>query len=76
MHRLGRFAEAPTGVDLRISASLDHVDFAREDVDLAIRHGDGHAPGLHVARLCAEELVPVWSPMLRRRNGLRETSDR
>ena len=48
----------------RVSASLHHVDFAREDVDLAIRHGSGEAPGLHVTRLCAEELFPVCSPKL------------
>jgi LysR family glycine cleavage system transcriptional activator len=75
VHRLGRFAEMHPGIDLRISASLHHVDFAREDVDLAVRHGDGHAPGLAVARLCAEELAPVCSPKLRRRSGLREPPD-
>jgi LysR family glycine cleavage system transcriptional activator len=75
VHRLGRFAQAHPSIDLRISASLHHVDFAREDVDLAIRHGDGQAPGLHVARLCVEELAPVCSPKLRRRGGLREPSD-
>lgn len=75
VHRLGRFAELHPGIDLRISASLHHVDFAREDVDLAIRHGDGRAPGLHVARLCAEELVPVCSPKLRCRSGLRVPLD-
>src|SRR3954454_22286338 len=74
VHRLGRFAEAHPDIDLRISASLHHVDFAREDVDLAVRHGDGQAPGLHVARLCVEELAPVCSPKLRRRNGLRALS--
>ena len=33
-------------IDLRVSATMHHVDFAREDVDLAIRHGDGNWPGL------------------------------
>lgn len=64
VHRLGRFAEVHPSIDLRVSASLHHVDFAREDVDLAIRHGDGQAPGLHITRLCAEELFPVCSPKL------------
>ena len=32
-----------------MSATLHHVDFAREDVDLAVRHGDGNWPGLDVA---------------------------
>jgi LysR family glycine cleavage system transcriptional activator len=76
VHRLGRFAEANPGIDLRVSASLHHVDFAREDVDLAIRHGDGQAPGLHVTRLCAEELFPVCSPkLLEGRSGLRKPAD-
>ena len=72
VHRLGRFADAHPHVDLRVSASLHHVDFAREDVDLGIRHGDGVEPGLHVTRLCAETLTPVCSAKLMRgRNRLR-----
>src|SRR5262252_5158542 len=72
VHRLGRFAEAHPEIDLRVSASMHHVDFAREDIDLAIRHGDGTAAGLHVTRLCMEELFPACSPkLLDGRNGLR-----
>lgn len=76
VHRLGRFAEAHPGIDLRVSAAVHHVDFAREDIDLAIRHGDGQWPGLHVTRLCAEELFPVCSPKLvRGRHALRAPAD-
>jgi LysR family transcriptional regulator, glycine cleavage system transcriptional activator len=79
VHRLGRFAEVHPEIDLRISASLHHVDFAREDIDLAVRHGDGIASGLHVTRLCAEELFPVCSPKLLNsrtlRAGLRISAD-
>src|SRR5690242_20155238 len=64
VHRLGRFAEAHPGIDLRVSATMHHVDFAREDVDVAVRHGDGHWPGLHATRLCAEQLFAVCSPTL------------
>src|SRR5215475_2369430 len=35
VHRLGKFVEACPGIDLRVQASLHHVDFAREDVDIA-----------------------------------------
>src|SRR5581483_8478734 len=62
--RLGRFAEEHPTIDLRVSATLHHVDFAREDVDLAVRHGDGDWPGLDVVRLSAEHLFPVCSPKL------------
>src|SRR5437899_6103835 len=40
VHRLGRFAEAQPDIDLRVSATIHHVDFSREDVDIAVRHGD------------------------------------
>jgi LysR family transcriptional regulator, glycine cleavage system transcriptional activator len=64
VHRLGRFAEVHPEIDLRVSAAMHHVDFAREDVDLAVRHGDGNWPGLDVVRLCSEELFAVCSPTL------------
>ena len=64
VNRLGRFAEAHPGIDLRVSATERHVDFAREEVDLAVRHGDGDWPGLHAVRLCPERLFPVCSPRL------------
>src|SRR3989454_5682728 len=56
VHRLARFSEAHPGIDLRISATMHHVDFAREDVDVAVRHGDGQWPGLDATRLCSERL--------------------
>jgi LysR family transcriptional regulator, glycine cleavage system transcriptional activator len=64
VHRLGRFAEAHPEIDLRVSATLHHVDFAREDVDLAVRHGDGNWPGLEAVRMSPEELFAVCSPKL------------
>ena len=56
VHRLGHFAEAHSGIDLRVSATMHHVDFAREDVDLAVRHGDGNWPGLEPFQLSDEQL--------------------
>lgn len=64
VHRLGHFAEAHPGIDLRVSATLHHVDFAREEVDLAVRHGDGNWPGLETLRLSPEQLFAVCSPKL------------
>jgi LysR family glycine cleavage system transcriptional activator len=64
VHRLGRFAEKHPEIDLRISATMHHVDFAREDVDMAVRHGAGNWPGLEVVSLCSEELFAVCSPSL------------
>jgi LysR family glycine cleavage system transcriptional activator len=64
VYRLGRFAEAHPDITLRVSADMHHIDFAREDVDLAVRHGEGDWPGLHAARLASEQLFPVCSPKL------------
>jgi DNA-binding transcriptional LysR family regulator len=46
VNRLGGFAETHPNVDLRVSATTHYVDFARDDVDIAIRHGNGNWPGL------------------------------
>jgi LysR family transcriptional regulator, glycine cleavage system transcriptional activator len=64
VNRLSRFAEKYPDVDLRVSATTHYVDFARDDVDIAIRHGDGKWPGLDVQRLYSERLFPVCSPKL------------
>src|SRR3989442_3583774 len=45
-YRLGHFAEAHPGIDLRISATMHHIDFVREEVDVAVRHGNGNWNGL------------------------------
>jgi LysR family transcriptional regulator, glycine cleavage system transcriptional activator len=65
LHRVGTFAAAHPDIELRISPSIPRVDFARDDVDMAIRHGDGRWPDLNVARLCAEALFPVCMPTVR-----------
>ena len=76
VHRLARFAAAHPGIDLRVSATMHNVDFAREDVDVAVRHGDGNWPGLDATRLCAEQIFAVCSPkLLVGRNRLRRPAD-
>src|SRR5215471_21615640 len=62
VNRLGHFADAHPEIDLRVSVADRQIDFAREDVDLAVRHGDGNWPGLAVVQLCVERLFPVCSP--------------
>jgi LysR family transcriptional regulator, glycine cleavage system transcriptional activator len=64
VHRLGHFAEAHPSIDLRVSAAMHHVDFAREDVDMAVRHGDGNWPSLDAVQLSSEQLFAICSPKL------------
>lgn len=62
--RLGRFGVANPEIDLRLAATSGLADFAREDVDVAIRHGRGPWPGLTTTRLMAARMFPVGSPTL------------
>ncbi|MCZ6533278.1 MAG: transcriptional regulator GcvA [SAR324 cluster bacterium] len=74
--RLGRFRDLHPEFDVRISATTQLVDFAREDVDLAVRLGAGEWPGLHCVRLLAGDLFPVCSPkLLKGRRPLRRPED-
>jgi LysR family glycine cleavage system transcriptional activator len=76
VYRLGRFAEAHPGIDLRVSATMHHIDFVREEVDVAVRHGAGNWSGLDAVRLCTEQLFPVCSPKLMSgRNRITKPSD-
>ena len=76
VYRLGRFAEAHPEIDLRVSATMHHVDFVREEVDVAVRHGDGNCGGLDAVRLCSEQLFPICSPnLLSGRNRIAKPSD-
>ncbi|MFQ5785877.1 MAG: transcriptional regulator GcvA [Alphaproteobacteria bacterium] len=62
--RLGRFREAQPDIDVRIAPSLHLTDFAREDVDVALRYGRGVWPGLRADRLMTEDIFPICSPKL------------
>ena len=62
--RLDRFGAAHPGIDVRIQASHDIVDFAADGVDVAIRYGPGGYEGLSVERILPEEVVPVSAPAL------------
>jgi LysR family glycine cleavage system transcriptional activator len=73
--RLGRFEEAHPQVDVWLSADMDLVDFGAGEVDVAIRYGAGHYPGLDAMRLMSETVIPVASPELIAGNPLAEPAD-
>ncbi len=62
--KLGRFRRSNPDIDVRITTSDTSVDFARVNVDMAIRYGAGGWPGLSVERLMTEEVFPVCAPSL------------
>ncbi|MBI3507069.1 MAG: transcriptional regulator GcvA [Proteobacteria bacterium] len=65
--RLGRFAAKHPAIELRLETSARLVDFDREQVDAAIRYGNGDYPGLHADRLFGDRLTPLCAPSLARR---------
>jgi LysR family glycine cleavage system transcriptional activator len=73
--RLSSFHDANPATEVRISASLEAVDFEHEDVDCAVRLGDGNWPQCEVDRLVSNELIPVCSPDYRREAKLKNPSD-
>ena len=62
--RLVRFSTAHPEIDLRFSAEDELVDFARDDVDIAIRFGRGSWSGLEAHLLMRQDVFPVCSPKL------------
>ncbi|MCZ0734368.1 transcriptional regulator GcvA [Phreatobacter sp. AB_2022a] len=62
--RLGRFKARHPALDVRVSVSHGLTDFAREDVDVAIRLGGGVYPGLRSDLLMRESFFPVCSAAL------------
>ncbi|RQH04678.1 transcriptional regulator GcvA [Paraburkholderia dinghuensis] len=60
--RIGRFIEAHPQWDVELQSTNQLTDFARDDVDVAIRFGFGNYPGLHVELLLDEIFFPACAP--------------
>lgn len=60
--RLSRFYTAHPEIILRIEASTQIADLDRSDIDVAIRMGDGHWPGVRAELLFAQRIFPVCAP--------------
>lgn len=60
--RLGGFERRHPEIDLQLITTTRVVDLARDQMDLAIRHGRGTWPGVEVAFLLEESAMPVCAP--------------
>lgn len=67
--RLTQFQNNNPEIDLRVVTNNQLVDFSRDGVDVAIRHGLGVYPGLASHRVLAVDIVPVAAPKLVDRLG-------
>jgi LysR family glycine cleavage system transcriptional activator len=73
--RLSRFLNSHSGIDVNLKATVDLVNFDRQEADLAIRYGRGHYPGLATELLMREMVFPVASPDLLHGLGNRPASE-
>ena len=73
--RLGRFARRCPGIDLRIRAGTQPVDFDQDDIDVAVRIGRGGVAGASAIPLFTESVAPLASPAFIRQHGLRRAAD-
>lgn len=64
MPRLAQFLDRHADYDVRLCTSNTMADFARQDIDIAVRYGAGRWPGLSAQLLVSTELFPVCSPSL------------
>jgi len=62
--RLGNFLNNHPEVTLRLQHSVNDPDFTVEDVDLAIRWGDGNWPGSEAELLIPSPMIALCSPQL------------
>lgn len=60
--RLGRFRERHPELDIDIVADLALADLSQRTVDVALRFGGGHYPGVEAEWLMADTIFPVASP--------------
>ncbi len=60
--RIGSFIEQYPDIEVRLQSSTNLTDFAREEVDVAIRFGPGNYPGLAEELLMGDYYYPAASP--------------
>jgi LysR family glycine cleavage system transcriptional activator len=73
--RLGRFLERHPDIEVRISSDSRLATFENDGIDIGIRYGLGHYPGLAVEKLVDDSWVVVAAPALRAKRRWRSPRD-
>lgn len=73
--RLERFQQRHPTIDVRVVATSQLANFSTDNVDLALRYGDGQYPELAAERLLGESVLVVGSPALVTQHRLRQPKD-
>jgi LysR family glycine cleavage system transcriptional activator len=62
MPRLSSFFINNPDLDVRVTATPQPADPERDDIDIDIRYGRQHGPGMVATPLCRETVLPLASP--------------
>jgi LysR family glycine cleavage system transcriptional activator len=73
--RLPDFRARHPDITIMLQSSNENIDFARQDIDVAVRWGNGRWPGSRATRLARATVFPVCSPEFRDRYGLHDLTD-
>ncbi len=73
--RLPDFFARHRGVTINFSSHIRQVDFQRDFLDAAVHFGEAEWPGVVLHRLFGEELIPVASPKLIKREKIKKPED-
>jgi LysR family glycine cleavage system transcriptional activator len=73
--RLSSFLAAHPKIEVVLTTSIDPVNFDQEDLDCAIRLGDGTWSDANVTRLVSNIILPVCSPSLLARGLIQNPQD-
>lgn len=69
MPRIPGFEQSHGGIQLRIGTTANFVDFEKDGIDIAVRHGHGRYAGLVSEKLIEDDYLVVCSPELGARLG-------
>jgi LysR family glycine cleavage system transcriptional activator len=73
--RFPSFAEAHPDIQVHFTTKVQPFDFATEDLDAAIHHGEAHWPGARLDALMDEDVVVVCSAPYKKKLGLKQGVD-
>jgi len=73
--RLGRFVRRCPGIDLKLRAGSQPVDFDHDEVDVAVRIGRSGFAGAVAIPMFGESVAPLASPAFMRQQGVRRPAD-
>jgi DNA-binding transcriptional LysR family regulator len=73
--RLASFREKHPEIDIRVDANNRFVDLARDGIEVAVRYAPPSLVPVDAIRLFGEEVMPVASPALLRRQPLATAAD-